>query len=362
MSVRTEILSRFAPGAVGPPPLLLDLTLWHETHRQRGTLPTHWSGLSLVQVAADLATPAWVVARPWRIESPGIEVVRAEADGQRTVETRTPAGALTSRWSLGPDGSWWQTEYPVKTAEDLKVALTAVRARTYLLEEAGLAEQAQALGEQGILAIEIPTRPYADLLYDLVGMSEGFMLLMDDPPAARELVAVLEEKLQAFLPRLAGLAGDLCFSPDNLDGQFIYPAVFAEFMAASYRASAAILQSAGKPLVVHAGGPVGQLLGPLAESGVAAVEGIAPPPQSDASLSQARALAGPDLTLWGGIPQDYLLATRSQEEFETAVTMAAAEARADGRALLGVADRVPVDAEPTRLAALPKLAATATTD
>jgi hypothetical protein len=190
-------------------------------------------------------------------------------------------------------------------------------------------------------------------------MSEGFMLLMDDPPAARELVAVLEEKLQAFVPRLAGLAGDLFFSPDNLDGQFIYPAVFDALLAPSYRATTDALGTSGKPLVVHAGGPVGQLLGSLAESGVAGVEGIAPPPQSDASLSQARALAGPDLTLWGGIPQDYLLATRTQEEFEQAVTAAVEKAREDGRVLLGVADRVPVDADPARLAALPQLAAKA---
>ena len=106
-------------------------------------------------------------------------------------------------------------------------------------------------------------------------------------------------------------------------------------------------------LLVHAGGPIGQLLGPLAEAGVDGVEGVAPPPQSDASLAQARQLAGPRCTLWGGIPQDFVLAARSAAEFEAAVRQAAQEAGQDGRAMLGIADRVPVEVEWERLEAIP---------
>ena len=87
------------------------------------------------------------------------------------------------------------------------------------------------------------------------------------------------------------------------------------------------------------------------------MEGIAAPPQSDASLTQARALAGPDLTLWGGIAQDFLLATCSEADFEAAVATAVGEADQDPRSLLGVADRVPVDAVPARLEALCRRAA-----
>ena len=39
----------------------------------------------------------------------------------------------------------------------------------------------------------------------------------------------------------------------------------------------------------------------LAEAGVDGVEGIAGPPQSDITLAEARQLAGPGITLWGGI-------------------------------------------------------------
>jgi hypothetical protein len=97
----------------------------------------------------------------------------------------------------------------------------------------------------------------------------------------------------------------------------------------------------------------------LAGAGVDGVEGIAGPPQADASLAAARQLAGSALTLWGGIPQDFLLPAHPGEEFEAAVGQAARQAMGDSRMLLGVADRVPVDAELSRLEAIPALLAQA---
>lgn len=351
----TDILSRFTGAGDVRPLFVPDLTLWYGTHRSRGTLPAPWQDASLPRISRELGLPVWSVARPWRIETPGVEIRQTEEEGQRLTEIETSAGILTSRWSLGSDGAWWQLEYPVKTAADLDAALELARARTYILDPFDLEELKREVGDDGVLAVEIPTRPYADLLYDMVGMSEGIMLLMESPPAMGEFLAILEEKLQAFAGELAALSVDLFFSPDNLDGQFIPPPTFDEHLAPSYRRTTELLHQSGKLLLVHAGGPVGRLLGSLAQAGVAGVEGVAPPPQSDASLSQARQLAGPDFTLWGGIPQDFVLSTRSTEEFETAVTQAVRQSGGDGRAILGIADRVPVDADLERLRAIPAL-------
>jgi hypothetical protein len=108
-------------------------------------------------------------------------------------------------------------------------------------------------------------------------------------------------------------------------------------------------------LGVHIGGPGRRLLPLLADAGVDGVEGIAGAPQSDASIKEAREAAGPNLTLWGGIPQDFLLKTYSEEQFETAVLEAARQAMEDSRAILGIADRVSVNSEFTRLKATASL-------
>jgi hypothetical protein len=168
---------------------------------------------------------------------------------------------------------------------------------------------------------------------------------------------VLEQKVQELLEQIAMLPGQIVVSPDNLDAQFISPTFFQRYLAASYRHSAEILHAGDKLLLAGSGGPVAKLLIPLASAGVDGVEGICGSPQSDASLAEARLLAGPDLTLWGGIPQDALLPDFDEQQFEAIVSQATYEASADPRAILGVADVVPVQADLARLQRMPTLIA-----
>jgi uroporphyrinogen-III decarboxylase len=126
-------------------------------------------------------------------------------------------------------------------------------------------------------------------------------------------------------------------------------------VADSYRLSAEVLHQYGQRLLVHVGGPIRHLLTPMTEVGVDGVEGVAGPPQGDVSLAQAREIVGRRLVLWGGIPQDFLLDMRDRQEFEATVVKAVQEAKSDSRMILGVADRVPVDADLSRLESIPAL-------
>jgi hypothetical protein len=349
-------------------PYLLDLALWYQWHAGRGTLPPEWAGFSMAQVAHALGVAPWIVERPWRVEYHGVTVTTQKAEGERVMRYETPAGALTARWSLGPDGDWWQTEYPVKTAEDLPAALAVVAAQDYVLNvtpsrvahDAPPAENTHSALRTPhsalITALELPMHPYSDLLHTLLGWGEGLLLLKGEGrPIILEMLALLEEKLARLTAEIAALPGAVLLAPDNLDGQYVSPRVFRESLAESYRRTAEIAHRHDKRLVVHAGGPVRRLLSLLAEAGVDVVEGVAPPPQGDVSLAEARAAAGPGLILWGGIPQDYLLPARDEAEFTAAVHEAARQAADDGRTILGVADRVPVGADLTRLQAIPQL-------
>jgi hypothetical protein len=358
MTLQSDILARF-PGARFPDQgdgrtlFLPDLTLWYRWHHSRGTLPERWSGLSLPQIARAMGVPAWQVARPWRVETPGVREETTERDGERIVRWETAAGTLTARWSIGPDGDWWQAEHLVQTEADLAAAVELARARSYVLDPIALAPLQAEIGEDGVVAIEIPRRPYSDLLHDFLGWGEGLSLLGE--PAVAEILDALEAAMQDLVEQVARLPGQIAYSLDNLDGQYISPAAFDRHLAASYARTAEAVHAQGKVLLVHAGGPIRHLLAPLASAGVDGVEGIAGPPQGDASLAEARALVGPGFTLWGGISQDFLLSTYDREAFEAAVRGAVREASGDRRALLGVADRVPVDADVERLVEIAQL-------
>jgi len=354
MTYKADILSRFGDG--GEPPLFLpDLTLWYAWQKGKSPPPVQGENLSLPEICRLLEMPIWLTVQPWWTETGGVDIRREDGEDARTVHYETSAGTLTARWTLGPGGDWWQTEYPVKTADDLTAALEVAQARSYVVDAGDLEDEIKAVGDDGVVAAEIPARPYADLVQEFLGWSEGLMLLMDNSPAIQEIVDILEGKLQPLVEQVAGLPVEIVLAPDNLDGQFISPPAFEGYLAESYRRSAEALSRHDKHLLVHVGGPVGRLLPLLAEAGVSGVEGVAGPPQGDVSLAKARTAAGPGVTLWGGIPQEFLLEMHDTQAFEAAVTQAVQDARGDGRMILGVADRVPVNADLDRLKAIPAM-------
>jgi hypothetical protein len=332
-----------------------DLTLWHRWHASRGTLPAPWRGASLADVARELEVPAWQPVRPWRIELQGAAIETAESGTERITRWRMGGAELRATWVLGPDGDWWQAEYPVKTADDLPAALALVEARHYALDE-GVVAAAPGTTPYLLAPLELPMRPYSELFHNILGWTEGLMLLLEQPEAVQRLLDALEARLHDLVARIAPLPGSLVLSPDNLDGSFIPPAMFDEHLAPSYRRTGDALHAAGKRLVVHVGGMCRGLLPGLAGAGVDAIEGVCGAPQSDATLAEARALGGPGPTLWGGIAQDTLLPATDDAAFERAVRAALAEARSNGPAVAGVADRVPVGAVAERLTALAGMA------
>ncbi len=323
------------------PAFLPDLTLWHRWHSSRGTLPALWKGMDIGGICASLGVPVWRPRAPWKASTPGIEVKVVESEAERVTTWDVRGTTLTSRWTLGPDGDWWQAEYPVKSAAELPFALEIVKARTYTVE--------QAAGGSAPAVVELPLRPFSEVLHAFIGWTDGLMLLFEAPEAIAEMTAVLEAKYQDLAAQLAASGPALLFSPDNLDGQFMSPPLFEEHMKESYRATADAAHAHGAKLAVHVGGPVRALLPGLAAAGVDAIEGICAAPQSDAGIAEARALCGPRVTLWGGISQDALLPATPEDAFRQEMGEALSDAVSDGNVVIGVADRVPVEAVPERL-------------
>jgi hypothetical protein len=357
MTLQDDIMQRFCDGVTGAPLYLPNLTLWYGWHSEHGTLPVAWRGWTLPQIARSLGGPAWLTARPFRIDWGAVEVQQSEAAGERLIRYRTQTGELTERWTLGPDGDWWETEYPVKTADDLQLLLQIVAARRYVMDTARLERVLGEVGDDGVVALELPRRPFSQIFLEWLGWSDGLLLFFDAQELVEEIIAVLEDQVQALVEQIASLPGKIVVSPDNLDAQFVSPAFFKRYLAVSYRRSADVLHAGGKVLLAGSGGPIRRLLAPLAAAGVDGLEGVSGPPQSDATLAEARALTGPNFTLWGGIPQDALLPDFDHGQFEAIVAQAAREASAAPRAILGIADVVPIHADPARLHSLPSLIA-----
>jgi hypothetical protein len=357
MTPHDAILQRLRGDTAGSPLFLPNLTLWYGWHSEHGTLPTAWRGWSLPQIARSLDVPAWQAARPYVVNWGAVEVVRAESAGERVIQYRASDGALTERWTLGPDGDWWQTEYPVKTPDDLPLLVQIAANRRYVVDTTKLERLQREVGDDGVVAVELPRRPFSQVFLEWLGWSDGLLLFFDAQELVEEIIAVLEDQVQVLVEQIASLPGQVVVSPDNLDAQFVSPAFFKRYLAASYRRTAGLLHAHDKVLLAGTGGPIRKLLAPLAATGVDGLDGVSGPPQSDASLAEARSWVGADFILWGGIPQDALLPDFDPDQFEAIVAQAAREASAAPRAILGVADVVPIHADLARLHAIPTLIA-----
>ncbi len=334
MTLKDHILRRFRTGSASAPLYLPNLTLWYGWHREHDTLPAAWRGWTLLQIARDLGAPAWLTARPYRITWDSVEVQQTETSSERLIRYRTPVGA-----------------------DDLRVLAQIVAVRRYVVDTARLGRLHSEVGDDGVVALELPRRPFSQVFLEWLGWSDGLLLFFDARDLVEEIVALLEQQVQDLVAQIASLPGQIVLSPDNLDAQFISPAFFKRYLAASYRRTADLLHAHDKVLLAGTGGPIRKLLAPLAAAGVDGLDGISGPPQSDATLAEARPIAGPAFTLWGGIPQDALLPDFDQRDFEALVAQAAREANADPRAILGVADVVPIHADLARLQAIPSLIA-----
>ena len=77
------IFNRFRSDTAAELLYLPNLTLWYDWHVERGTLPDRWQGRSLPQIAHDLGVPAWLTARPFRVD-PGERRDRQDRIGRRT--------------------------------------------------------------------------------------------------------------------------------------------------------------------------------------------------------------------------------------------------------------------------------------
>lgn len=348
MDFKERVMAKLAGQAPARPLFMPDLSLWFAWHSRRGTLPEECKESSLADIAALLKCPAWIVHTPWRLEHEGIEVTREKSETERVIKYRTRFGVLSEMWALGPDGDWWQKEYPVKDEDDLDAAEEIVKGMQYRVESSGPSGAASNSG--ALEAVEIPKTPYSDMLHTLLGWSDGLMLMMSEEDRLTALLEIMEEKRNGLVQNLAaGFSASLFWAPDNLDGQFVSPAAFERYLHQSYRNTCDVLHESGSRLWVHVGGMCRHLLAPMAASGIDGLAGVSGPPQSDATLPEARQASGPDIALWGGIPQDYVMPMVDRSLLIESIEQAKAFSEIDSRTIVGVADHVPVDAEFSRL-------------
>jgi hypothetical protein len=212
---------------------------------------------------------------------------------------------------IGPDGSAWVREYPVKSPHDLETLAFLHEDAQYMPNDEAVEARQRSLGDDGLVLCRMMRSPLQRLLTEWMGMEGVFYALTDHPSEMDRLLLRLAAADEPVFRLAAGSPAEAVWSAENITADITSPALFRRYCLPYYNRGAAILHGRGKLYGLHMDGKLGALKPLVAECAVDFVEGFTPPPMGDLPVPEARN-AWPHKALWVNFPGSVLLG--SEEE------------------------------------------------
>jgi hypothetical protein len=260
----------------------------------------------------------------------------------------TPCGDLHTRKRIGPDGSTWVDEYPVKNPDDIPI-LQLITENTVYLPNHGAIRQAELdLGGDGIVVARMTRSPLQRLLIEWMGTEGVVLSLADYPDLMEQLLQCMAAADEAAWKMAAGSPAEVVWSAENITGSITSPRLFARYCLPYYDGCADLLHKSGKLYGIHMDGLLAVLKDQIARSHLDFVEAFTPPPMGALSVQDAR-LAWPGKSLWVNFPGSVLHGT--DEEIIEYTLALLEEGMAGGRFLLTFSEDLPHFARSLRLVA-----------
>ena len=104
---------------------------------------------------------------------------------------RTPIGEIHGKRLVGPDGSIWVKEYPVKGPTDMAVLAYISEDAEYRPNDEAVISRQRSLGEDGLVICRLMRSPMQRLLTEWMGMEAFTFALADYQQATESLLARL---------------------------------------------------------------------------------------------------------------------------------------------------------------------------
>jgi hypothetical protein len=206
---------------------------------------------------------------------------------------------------IGPDGSQWVVDYPVRDGADLPILEFIVKDTTYYPDYSALDQAEETLGEDGILLALLQRSPLQRLLTKWMGIEGVVFALAEHPAAVGRLLQSMTEADKAALEITAHSSAEVAWSPENITAPITSPRLFARYCAPYYNRFAQVLGSQGKLYGVHIDGKLAALEKAIADTQLDFVEGFTPPPMGDLPLEEAMT-AWPGKAVWTSLPGNIL--------------------------------------------------------
>ncbi len=246
-------------------------------------------------------------------ENVSVESKTMWENGNRAFYTtyHTPRGNLNGKKVIGPDGSPWVKEYPVKDVEDFPILEFITKDTVYYPDDERVLQACHTLGDDGMVLCRMLRSPLQRLLIEWMGIEAVVYAFADWPEAVENLLDTMSQADEAAFKIAAQSPAEAVWSSENITSAVTTPQLFSRYCLPYYNQMAALLHAGGKLYGIHMDGLLSGLTAVIDETQVDFIEGFTPPPMGDLDLPSAKA-AWPDKALWTNFPGSVLLS--SEEE------------------------------------------------
>ncbi len=307
MTLRERAMTVLRGGIPDAVPWFTDLTYYQHGTTQAGTLEAKYRGSEgLLQLHRDLRVGVYLFTPPLvTIErDPTLFSIEEKdiGDGKTLRVFRSPEGSLTSVTQRCEDSfSSAILEYPVKTADDLRVVVAWYQGASYSPNYDAVVACDAHWGDDGLGVPLTPRTPLAALVAEWCGVN-NLAYLVADAPAEVEATLDAMRRAEDELYRLTCAAPyPVVEIPDNLSAEAV-GGLWRRFSRDYYRERVAALHASGKVVGCHIDGTLGHLFADLVAAGIDFPESVVPAPVGDLTLEQIRDASSPNTIIWGGIP------------------------------------------------------------
>lgn len=243
--------------------------------------------------------------RPYQAIAPHVSVEERHAwekgNRARYITYHTPLGDLHSKKVIGPDGSTWSDEYPVKGVDDLAVLEFITEDTVYYPNYDAVLDRQNTLGEDGIVVCRMMRSPLQCLLIEWMGIEGVVFGLADYREAMEHLLQCMATADEAALQIAVQSPAELVWSSENITASITNPRLFTRYCTPYYNHFASVLHSQGKLYGLHMDGQLAALKEAIANIHVDFIEAFTPPPMGDLELAEAKS-AWPGKTIWVNFP------------------------------------------------------------
>lgn len=358
MNQRERILTLLSGGVPDHVPWFGDLAYYAGALERHGEVPKRWQRTKDYYDYHRKMRVGFYLQGYWAFDPvyDGEVEVRIEQEGrvQRTT-VGTPLGTLIGETTYLPVScSSAISRYMISTPKDLAVLRYWIEHTTYRPAPEEALRRRPWVEDLGIVLCYLPRTPFMELVVHFAGIGNIVALWSDARDEFEETLAVMARSSTEAAEAALQVPSDAFMIPENLSSEVV-GRFYAKYVVPVEREWIKKIKQAGKYTYIHMDGTLRGLIRQVAETGFDVIEAVTPLPAGDVAIVDVRQVAGPRPILWGGIPGGYFTGLVSDQEFDRHVREVLDVMIQDRRMVLGVADQVPPDGLPKRIARVAEL-------